>query len=203
MSLVQNTFCSPLTVRQPLVTNSHCEDPDCTDKPKKGKLARDKSRLLVQNWVWDYNKTEQRPVSTRIDPDVLADQETPPAPFPKGDEDLRTPPIQSRSESLQVPQPPPKHQCFNNSHVFHPVDLKTMPYDTAVNTFETKSYIQAYTGIEQHVKIPVLCEKCAEDCDGNVWECEIVVCRMVVCQTCAEAMEAEWQQKAISGYKSK
>ena len=187
-----------------MVTHYHHEDPDCGTEPKKSKLTRDESRLLVQNWVSDYNSTEQRPLSTRVDPDVLADQETPPAPFPKSDESLPTPPaIKPRFDSLKPPQHLPKHQCINNGHIFHPVDLKTVPDNAVVNGLEVRPYLQTYTGVKQHVKIPVMCEKCGEDCDENVWECEIAVCRMVACQKCAEDMEAEWQQRAVNGWKYK
>ncbi|KAF3033854.1 hypothetical protein E8E11_004263 [Didymella keratinophila] len=188
----------------PVVTHYHHEDPDCSAKSKKSKLTRDESRLLVQNWVSDYNSTEQRPLSTRVDPDVLADQETPPAPFPKGDESLPTPPaIKPRFDSLKPPQHLLKHQCINNGHIFHPVDLKIVP-DTAIfNSLEVRPYLQTYTGVKQHVKIPVMCEKCGEDCDENLWECEIAVCRMIACQNCAEDMEAEWQQRAVNGWKYK
>ncbi|KAJ8112864.1 hypothetical protein OPT61_g4873 [Boeremia exigua] len=174
---------------------------DYTDKPKKSKLARDESRTLVQNWVSDYNSTEQRPISTRVDPDVLADQETPPAPFPKSDEALPTPPIKTSSGVSKTSKSLPKHLCINNGHIFHPVDLKTMPDDAVVNSLEVRPYLQTYTGLKQHVKIPVLCEKCCKDCDENVWECEIAVCRMAVCQSCAEGMEVEWQQRAVGGWK--
>jgi hypothetical protein len=155
----------------------------------------------VQNWVSDYNSTEQRPISTRIDPDVLVDQETPPAPFPKSDESLPTPPIlKPRSDSLKQPQHMIKHQCINNGHIFHPVDLKTIPDNAVINSLEVRPYLQTYTGIKQHVKIPVVCEKCGKDCNENVWECEIAVCRMAVCQNCAEDMEAEWQERAVNGW---
>jgi hypothetical protein len=189
---------------QPVITHYHHEDLDCSTKPKKSKLTRDESRLLVQNWVSDYNSTEQRPLSTRVDPDVLVDQETPPAPFPKGDESLPTLPILTpRSDSLKPPQHLLKHQCINNGHIFHPVDLKIVPDNAVVNSLEVRPYLQTYTGIKQHVKIPVMCEKCGKDCDENVWECEIAVCRMVACQNCAEDMEAEWQQRAVNGWKYK
>ena len=188
---------------EPVITHYHHEDPDRTVKPKKSKLTRDESCLLVQNWISDYNSTEQRPISTRVDPDVLADQETPPAPFPKSDEALPTPPIKPRSDSFTLPKQLQKHQCINNGHIFHPIDLKQIPDAAAVNSLEVRPYLQTYTGIKQHVHIPVLCEKCGEDCDENVWECEIAVCRMVVCQSCAEDMEAEWQERAVSGWKYK
>lgn len=188
---------------QPIVTHYHHEDSDCTAKPRKSKLTRDESLLLVQNWVSDYNSTEQRPISTRVDPDVLADQETPPAPFPKSDESLPTPPIKPRSDSLKQAQHLLKHQCISNGHIFHPVDLKTISDNAVVNALEVRPYLQTYTGIKQHVKIPVLCEKCGQDCDENVWECEIAVCRMAVCQNCAKDMEIEWQERAVNGWKFK
>ncbi|KAH6616488.1 hypothetical protein C7974DRAFT_442220 [Boeremia exigua] len=181
----------------------HDDDPNFFMRPKKSKLTPEESRSLIGNWVSDYNNTKQRPVSTRIDPDVLADQEIPPAPFPKSDEALLTIPIQPRSDLLKPIQSHQKHQCIKNGHIFHPVDLKTMPDNAVVGSLEVRPYLQTYTGTKQHVKIPILCEKCGEDCNENVWECEIAVCRMAVCQTCAENMEVEWQQRAIDGWKYK
>lgn len=186
-----------------MVTHYHHDDPDCSKKPKKSKLTRDESRLLVQDWVKDYNSTEQRPISERVDPDVLADQETPPAPFPKDDEVLPILLAKQRTDSIKQPQHLPKHQCINNGHIFHPVDLKTIPDNTAINSLEVRPYLQTYTGVKQHIKIPVVCEKCGEDCNENVWECEIAVCRMAVCQNCAEEMEVEWQERAVNGWKYK
>lgn len=166
-------------------------------------MTRDESRLLVQNWVSDYNKTEQRPLSTRVDVDVLADQETPPAPFPKTDEALLTCGIDKKppKTSVKLPATLQKHQCVHNGHIFHPIDLRTIPDDTFINNLEVRPYLKTYTGIKQHVKIPVSCEKCGKDCNEDVWECEIDVCRMVTCQRCAEEMEAEWQERAVNGWK--
>ena len=98
-------------------------------------MPREESRILVRNWVSNYNSTEQQPVLTRVDPDVLADQETPPAPFPKSDEAMRTPPITANKQT-------------------------------------------------------------EKDCDKNVWECEIAVCR-----DCAVDMEKEWRERAVNGWK--
>ncbi|KAJ4363237.1 hypothetical protein N0V95_001140 [Ascochyta clinopodiicola] len=182
---------------KPVVTHYHHEDPDHASKRKKSKLTRDESLLLVQNWISNYNSTEQRPLSTRVDADVLADQETPPAPFPKSDESLPTPPIKPRFNSLAPPRQLQKHQCIINGHIFHPIDLKHIPDNAVVNSLEVRPYLQTYTGVKYHVKIPVLCEKCGEDCNENVWECEIAVCRMAVCQSCAENMEAEWQERTV------
>jgi hypothetical protein len=96
-----------------------------------------------------------------------------------------------------------KHYCINNGHIFHPIDLKSVPDGTVINNLEVRPYLQTYTGIKQHVYIPVLCEKCGDDCDENIWECQIAVCRMAACQSCAEDMEAEWQERAVSGWKYK
>lgn len=186
-----------------LTTRCLHEDLLDTAHTKKSKLPRDGSQLLVQSWVSDYNKTEQRPVSTRIDPDVLADQETPPAPFPKTDEALLIPPIDTKPQLtlLKLPKPTQKHQCINNGHIFHPIDLRSIPDDAVINSLEVRPYLHTYTGVKQHVKIPVSCERCGNDCDENVWECEIAVCRMAACQICAEEMEAEWQERAVNGWK--
>jgi hypothetical protein len=67
-----------------------------TAKPKKNKLSRDESQLLVQDWITNYDQTTQRPISERYDPDVLADRDIPPATFPKTD-------------ASHVPFTPPRH----------------------------------------------------------------------------------------------
>ena len=78
----------------------------------------EESRILVRNWVSNYNSTEQQPVLTRVDPDVLADQETPPAPFPKSDEAMRTPPITAskQTDALRPPASLQKYQCISSGH---------------------------------------------------------------------------------------
>lgn len=166
-------------------------------------LAREESRILVQNWISTYNSTDQRPVSTRVDPDVFTDQKTPPAPFPKSDKAMRTTPMTAKKQPdmFKPPSSLQKHQCINNGHIFHPINLRTVPDETVVNSLEVRPYLQTYTGIQQHVKIPVLCESCEKDCDENVWECEIAVCRMAVCRDCAVDMEKEWRERAVNGWK--
>lgn len=57
--------------------------------PRKAKLPRSESQLqsqlLVQDWMLQHDVTKQRPISERIDLDVLADQQIAPAPVPKDD----------------------------------------------------------------------------------------------------------------------
>jgi hypothetical protein len=162
----------------------------------------EESQILVRNWVSNYSNTQQQPVLTRVDPDVLADQETPPAPFPKSDEAMHTPPITAgkKPDPFKLPVYPQKHQCINNGHIFRPINLRKVPDETIVNSLEVRPYLQTYTGIQQHVKIPVLCENCEKDCDENVWECEIAVCRMAVCRDCAVDMKKEWRERAVNGW---
>ncbi|KAJ4378145.1 hypothetical protein N0V83_000978 [Neocucurbitaria cava] len=53
-------------------------------KAKKVKMPREESRLLVEDWIANSpGPAAQRPVSERIDLDVLADQQIPPAPSPR------------------------------------------------------------------------------------------------------------------------
>ncbi|PSN66840.1 hypothetical protein BS50DRAFT_573636 [Corynespora cassiicola Philippines] len=63
-------------------------------KHKKGCVEKQASQFSTKNWIDGYNSTEQRPVSERLDPDVVADQETPPAVFPK-----EPPPVPQKSAS--------------------------------------------------------------------------------------------------------
>jgi hypothetical protein len=158
-------------------------------KAKKAKMPRDESRLLVQDWISTYDYTKQRPVSERIDDDVLADQQIAPAPFPK--EAFLTPPPRKSSK---------EHYCLKNGHIFHLINLKNVPDEVSINSLEVRPYLQTSVGTRQHVRVPVLCDRCAEDVDEELWECEIAVCRMGVCKKCAEFMEAEWQQRAVDAW---
>jgi hypothetical protein len=157
-------------------------------KDKKAKLPRDESQLLVQDWMQSYDYNKQRPVSERLDPDVLADQQIPPAPFPK--EDHAIPPPPPRSSSRQ-------HYCLKNGHIFHPIDLKTVPDEVSINSLKVRPYLHTSVGHKQHVRVPVFCDRCGEDVEEELWECEVPVCHMVVCRQCAEDMEQEWQARAI------
>ncbi|KAH6859154.1 hypothetical protein BKA58DRAFT_369364 [Alternaria rosae] len=161
------------------------------DKDKKLKLPRDESRLLVQDWMSDYDHTKQRPLSERLDFDVLADQQIPPAPFPK--EDHATPPHPPRSSSRE-------HYCLHNGHIFHPINLKTVPDEVAINSLEVRPYLHTSVGYKQHVSVPVFCDRCDEDVKEELWECDISVCRMGVCKQCAEDMEHEWQERVADAW---
>ncbi|CAN9137059.1 unnamed protein product [Alternaria alternata] len=165
------------------------------DKDKKPKMPRDDSRLLVQDWMSTYDHTKQRPVSERIDPDVLADQQIPPAPFPKGD--CSTPPHPPSHPPL--PHPPrlssKEHYCLTNGHIFHPINLKTVPDEVAINSLEVRPYLHTAVGTKQHVSVPVFCDRCDDEVKEELWECDITVCRMGVCRQCAEDMEHEWQER--------
>ncbi|KAF1836184.1 hypothetical protein BDW02DRAFT_596588 [Decorospora gaudefroyi] len=153
-------------------------------KDKKAKMPRNESQLLVQDWISTYDHAKQRPVSERIDVDVLADQQIPPAPFPK--EDRPTPPPKSSAR---------QHYCLKNGHIFHPIDLKTVPDEVGINSLEVRPYLHSPSGIKQHVHIPVFCDRCNDDVKEELWECDIAVCRMGVCKPCAEHMELEWQER--------
>ncbi|KAI4648471.1 uncharacterized protein J4E79_010093 [Alternaria viburni] len=161
------------------------------DKDKRVKLPRDESRLLVQDWMSDYDHTKQRPLSERLDLDVLADQQIPPAPFPK--EDHATPPLPPRSSFKE-------HYCLKNGHIFHPINLKTVPDEVAINSLEVRPYLHTAVGYKQHVSVPVFCDRCNEDVKEELWECDIHVCRMGVCKQCAEDMEHEWQERVADAW---
>ncbi|KAI4921689.1 hypothetical protein J4E90_000115 [Alternaria incomplexa] len=161
------------------------------DKDKRVKLPRDESRLLVQDWMSDYDITKQRPLSERLDLDVLADQQIPPAPFPK--EDHATPPLPPSSLSKE-------HFCLKDGHIFHPINLKTVPDEVAINSLEVRPYLHTAVGYKQHVSVPVFCDRCDEDVKEDLWECDIDVCRMGFCKQCAEDMEHEWQERVADAW---
>ena len=162
-----------------------------TAKPKKNKLPRDESRLLVQDWITNYDRATQRPLSERLDADVLADREVPPATFPKTDESVPfTPPKQSK-----------KHICVLNGHAFQQIDLTRVPDETTINALQVRPYLQTRAGVKQHVRVPVHCDRCFTDVNEDLWVCQVDVCRMAVCHTCADAMEAEWQARVVAQWK--
>jgi hypothetical protein len=161
------------------------------DKDKKAKIPRDDSRLLVQDWMSTYDHTKQRPISERIDLDVLADQQIPPAPFPK--EDYTTRPHPPRSSSKE-------HYCVKNGHIFHPINLKTVPDEVAINSLEVRPYLHTAVGYKQHVSVPIFCDNCGENVKEELWQCDIPVCNMEVCKKCAEDMELEWQERVADAW---
>ncbi|KAL6706603.1 hypothetical protein ACN47E_005359 [Coniothyrium glycines] len=157
---------------------------ESNSKKNKKALLRNESRQFVQNWVTGCDPQLQRPLSERVDADVLADQQIPPAPFPKEDQPTPSP----RKHS--------KHFCLSNGHIFHPVNLKQVPDDVGINSLKVRPYLETHTGTRQHVHVPVLCDRCAEDVKEEIWECEIAVCHMSVCKECAQDMEEEWRKRA-------
>ncbi|KAL1799924.1 hypothetical protein ACET3X_000266 [Alternaria dauci] len=169
------------------------------DKDKKPKMPHDDSRLLVQDWMSTYDHAKQLPVSERIDPDVLADQQIPPAPLPKDDCSVPLHPPSRRS-----PHPPrsssKEHYCLKNGHIFHPINLKTVPDEVAINSLEVRPYLHTAVGYKQHVSVPVFCDRCGEDVKEELWECDIAICRMGVCKKCAEDMEHEWQERVTDAW---
>lgn len=87
-----------------------------------------------------------------------------------------------------------------NGHIFHPIDLKQIPDEAAINSLEVRPYLRTQVGVKQHVHVPVLCEKCGNDVKERLLECEIAVCRMAVCKECAEDMEKETQESAVGAW---
>ncbi|KAL6152034.1 hypothetical protein ACJQWK_04350 [Exserohilum turcicum] len=160
-------------------------------KVKKPKLPREESQMLVQNWISMYDHTKQRPLSERLDVDVLADQQIPPAPFPK--EDHTTPTRPPRTSSKE-------HYCLRNGHIFHPINLKNVPDEVAINRLQVRPYLHTHVGRKQHVHVPVFCDRCDEDVKEELWECDIAVCNMVVCKECAVDMDLEWQERVIAAW---
>ncbi|KAI8937271.1 hypothetical protein NX059_006479 [Plenodomus lindquistii] len=156
-------------------------------KESKPKMPRSESQQLVQTWVKKYDRNNQRPLSERIDPDVLADQEIPPAPFPKDD------PV-----SPHPPRTSSRHQCLQNGHIFRPIDLRQVPDEVGINTLEVRPYLYTPLGVKQHVHVPVCCGRCGEDVREELWECEIPICHVAVCAVCAVEMQVEWEKRAIA-----
>ncbi|ENI05132.1 hypothetical protein COCC4DRAFT_23617 [Bipolaris maydis ATCC 48331] len=184
---------------QPTLTRSHppTKLPQKIRKTKKSKNLCNESRILVQNWISTNDHTKQRPLSDRLDIDVLSDQQIPPAPFPKDTNNI----------SAASPTPPPRksskeHYCFRNGHILHPINLQSIPDEAAINTLEVRPYLRTHSGRKTHVHIPVFCDRCGEDVREELWECDIAVCRMVVCKACAADMEGEWRGRVCGEWKN-
>jgi hypothetical protein len=170
------------------------------DKEKKSKMPRDDSRLLVQDWMSNYDHAKQHPLSERVDVDVLADQQIPPAPLHKEDHPTPPPPPPRRPPSHPPRSSSKEHYCLKNGHIFHPINLKTVPDEVGINALEVRPYLHTAVGYKQHVSIPVLCDRCDVDVKEELWECDIAVCRMGVCKKCAEDMEHEWQERVAEAW---
>ncbi|CBX91083.1 hypothetical protein LEMA_P061170.1 [Plenodomus lingam JN3] len=172
-----------------LVSPTHMRNTsyDRFTKDAKPKMSRSESQLLVQDWVTRYDRNQQRPVSERIDPDVLADQRIPPAPFPKDEPGSPHPP---RSSS--------RYHCLQNGHIFRAIDLKKVPDEVGINNLEVRPYLRTHSGIKQHVRVPVSCGRCGEDVDEKLWECKVPVCHIAVCGLCAVNMRIEREERAVA-----
>jgi hypothetical protein len=132
-----------------------------------------------------------------MDADVLADQQIPPAPFPKTDKA----PSFTAPMSFAASKQPPKHQCVLNGHAFQSVDLKKIPDEATMDNLRIRPYLQTRNGIKQHVHVPVRCNRCSKDVNDDLWVCEVDVCRMAACRKCMDAMEYEWQARAVAVWK--
>ncbi|KAJ4305092.1 hypothetical protein N0V90_000622 [Kalmusia sp. IMI 367209] len=75
------------------------------DRPKRNLgIPREESLTFTQSWVDRYGDANQRPLSVRYDPDVLAERAIPPAPLPKdGEVRLLTSPV-----AMHMPPPIPR-----------------------------------------------------------------------------------------------
>ncbi|KAF2263743.1 hypothetical protein CC78DRAFT_581127 [Lojkania enalia] len=144
-------------------------------------LPRTSPRELVEGWLNDYNPSMQRPLSERIDPEVLADQ------------DLDLP-----------PRPPPKndtrHDCLLSGHFFKRVDIRGASDDVRINKLEVSPYLQTRNGVRQHVHIPIACELCGLDVGEELFVCSVPVCRLSVCSSCTNEMKERAETRAIKSW---
>lgn len=159
---------------------------------RKARLPKEHSRNLVTGWIDSDSSTASRPLSWKVDPDVLADQnlDRPPTPPPKD----------PRRKAGSTPGEF-KHHCVRNGHVFDRIDLEQVSDDTALNRLEINPYLQTPTGVREAVKIPVICENCGEKCDSVLWRCSIQARRIVVCDTCQQGREKERRVLAEDSWK--
>jgi hypothetical protein len=190
-------------VREPASGIKHSAYPDKV-KPKRTKLPREESHILTKDWIDNTHPTSRRPPST-VDAGVPADHylDHPPTPPPKEASPEVSPmkilppysPYVFATASLQG-----KHHCVDRGHIFDPIDLTQAPDAVAVNDLQVSPYLQTPIGQRQHVRIPVHCEKCFEDVKEAAWQCEIPVCRLLVCNACAEWFTEEVETRAIRSW---
>ncbi|EUC47143.1 hypothetical protein COCMIDRAFT_3854 [Bipolaris oryzae ATCC 44560] len=168
-------------------------------KTKKSNNLCNESRILVENWISTNDPIKQRPLSDRLDIDVLSDQQIPPAPFPKDNNN-------SISTTTSTPPPPrissKQHLCLRNGHILHPINLRSIPDEAAINVLDVRPYIRTHSGRKIHIHILVFCDRCGEDVREELWECKLKVCRLVVCKGCAEDLEAEWKKRVIGEWEN-
>lgn len=155
------------------------------ERRPKLKLPREQSYRYIEGWIENTITGADRPYSM-IDSDVLADrhEDRAPAPPPKDDSPLAT----------------PKHYCVQNGHIFRPINLKKTSDDVAFNYLQVSPYLRTPSGIKQYVHVPVQCQNCSNDVREELWECEVSVCRLAVCYTCAVNMEKEWEGRAVNSW---
>jgi hypothetical protein len=154
-------------------------------------LPRGKSRMLAQDCISTHDHTKYRDV------DVLTDQQIRPLAAFLKDYDLTTtpPPLPPRKSSKE-------HYCLRNGHILHPINLKTIPDEAAINSLQVRPYLVTQTGRKTHIHVPVFCDRCGEDVDEELWECDIAVCRIVVCKACAGHMEIEWRERVCAAWEN-
>lgn len=164
-------------------------------RTKKSRNLCNDSRILVQNWISTNDHTKQRPLSDRLDMDVLSDQQIPPAPFPK-----------DNTSSISItnsPRPPRKSSkedyCLRNGHILHPINLPSIPDEAAINALEVRPHLRTHSRRKMRVHIPVFCDRCGEDVREELWGCDLAACRMVLCKGCSVDMEAEWMERVCGG----
>lgn len=169
---------------QPSVLPSHLiiqkQSSSSSSTARKGNLPREPSRILSRDWISTFDDTKQR-----FDVDEPTNPQT-------------SPPI--------TPPPPPRtsskeHYCVKNGHILHPVNLETIPDEAAINSLQVRPYLCTPSGRQQHVQIPVFCNRCGEDVKEEMWECDVAVCRMVTCRKCAMDMEREWKERVTGAWR--
>lgn len=113
-------------------------------------------------------------------------------------ENIPSPPPPKDRRFNPSPRLPAKHYCINNGHIFHPVRAVQDSY--SANSIETQPYIRTPAGLMQLVRVPILCDRCSGGIKEESWECEVPVCRMVLCKDCAFDMDEEHKQRAVTSW---
>ncbi|USP73803.1 uncharacterized protein yc1106_01077 [Curvularia clavata] len=192
-----STVSQPTNTLQPTIKPSHLtlQKHNHGHNAHRVNIPRENSRILSQEWNSTYDGTNQRHLPRRPDAHVLTSPQIPAAPH------LKHPP-----PPLRIPPPPPHesskdHYCIKNGHILHPINLKTIPDEATINSLQVRPYLRTPAGRKEHIRVPVFCNKCGEDVEEEVWECEVAVCRLVCCRKCAMDMGREWKERATGAWK--
>lgn len=104
----------------------------------------------------------------------------------------------SEPSANQNGRPDRKHHCIISGHIFHPLNLSSLPRGAVVNG--VPAWRINTRGSEEVVPVRIKCDACGLDIEGTVWQCDIPACGQEVCGACAQRLEKEWMNRAVGSW---